>query len=86
MKRALLPAGCAPAWGTVILFGAAEVLFAYLWMYGGSHAAGFMDMMLPPLFLPALWCAVCGTISCQNAAGGRPVERDRGEGYEDDLL
>lgn len=92
MKRTLLLAGCALAWGLTALLGAAEAFFACLWMYSGSHAAenmraaGFLAMMLMPLFLLALWCAVCGTISRQNAAGIRPVERDRGEGYEDDLL
>ena len=82
MKRTLLLAGCALAWGLTALLGAAENMRAE----EDAGTAGFLAMMLLPLFLLALWCAVCGTISRQNAAGIRPMERDRGEGYEDDLL
>ena len=87
MRRRLLLAGCALAWGLTALFGAAELFFICRWVYDGSCAAGnlraaedvgtagFLVMMLLPLFLLALWCAACGTISYQKRGGRTPGEK-----------
>ncbi|MDO4314743.1 MAG: hypothetical protein Q4C45_03130 [Oscillospiraceae bacterium] len=84
MRRRLLLAGCALAWGLTALSGAAELLLTCLWVYHGRYAAdniraaedagaaGWFAMMLLPLFLLALWCAAWGTISYQKCGGRTP--------------
>lgn len=84
MKRRLLLTGCVLAWGLTALLGAVELLLTCLWVYHGSYAAdniraaedarmaGWFAMMLLPLFLMALWCAACGTISYQKRGGRMP--------------
>lgn len=89
MKRRILLAGCVLAWGLTALMGAAELFFLSGWVYYTRYAAenmraaedagtaGFITMLLLPLFLLALWGAVWSAMCCkdQGDSGQRPVEK-----------